>query len=60
MDKKINVLQPDSKLSDLVKIALYELIKNKFDSFEFDIHGVGPTGPVVMHFEATMHEVGRS
>lgn len=60
MEEKINVLQPDSKLSDLVKIALYELIKNKFNAFEFDIQGVGPTGPIVMHFEVTMQQAGRS
>jgi hypothetical protein len=60
MDEKYNVLQPDSKISDLVKIALHELIENDFNAFEFDIQGVGPSGPVVMHFEVSMQQVGRS
>lgn len=60
MDEKYNVLQPDSKISDLVKIALHELIKNDFNAFEFDIKGVGPAGPIVMHFEVTMQRAGHS
>ena len=50
-DEKFNVLEPDSKISDLVQMAKHELKKNNFDAFEFDIHGFGPNGPVVMHFE---------
>ena len=60
MEEKYNVLQPDATLSDLVKIALNELIKNNFNAFEFDIQGVGPDGPIVMHFEVTMQHASYS
>ena len=60
MKEKYNTLEPDSKVSDLVKMAMMELIKNDFNAFEFDIHGVGPKGPIVLHFEVTMQQAAHS
>lgn len=60
MEEKYNTIQPDSTMIDLVKIAMKELIENDFNAFEFDIQGVCPKGPVVMHFEVTMQQAAHS
>lgn len=60
MDEKYKIIGPQTTLTDLVKLAATELIENGLNAFDFDIHGVGPDGPMVIHFEATIQKIGTS
>lgn len=58
MDEKYRVLGPDTTLKEIFIIAAKELIENDSNAFEFDLHGEGPDGSIILHFEAAIHKVG--
>ena len=46
------------KLKELVVMALQQIVENDLDAFEFDIHGMSPDGPIIMHIEASIQKIG--
>ena len=60
MEEKFNVLGSEAKIYDLVEMAAKELFENGLNVLDFDIRGMTPDGPIVLHFEVTIQKVGNS
>lgn len=53
-------MTPETTIAEICSFALQALVTNGMDSFDFDIHGMGPGGPVILHFEATLQRTGNA
>ena len=53
-------MTPETTIAEICSFAMRALIEHRMDSFDFDIHGMGPSGPVILHFEATLQRSGKA
>jgi hypothetical protein len=59
MDEQYVTINPATMtLRELVILALHQITENDLDAFEFDIPGMSPDGPIVMHIEANIQKIG--